>query len=292
MQRGIAVKARSAIMWLASRQVAASGQVAGVTAGGGLTAVGRHHGGWPASRRRPGAGAFGPSNTSRGTVGSSRQRNRGVDRAVRIVGRVPREVRVSAGGLKIAVPASRSQNPGWSPPGWPGQWVSGSWRMPGGSAPVDTVVMPGHQRDGTGPDARGPGAGGPVELVGDLDRPGAWMLLAGGVPQSHVDLDDPLHLELEYMRAAGAPDRPGGAGRRAAPRAASGRRWPDAGPLRGSDPARLAPAGGRGRAGGGQARPAAAAADSGSSPDPGRSPTHAPSRPPSRRRRCSRNAGG
>ena len=63
--------------------------------------------------------------------------------------------------------------------------------------------MPGHQRDGTGPDAGRPGADGPVELVGDLDRPGAWMLLAGGVPQSHVDLDDPLHLELEYMRRLG-----------------------------------------------------------------------------------------
>jgi len=68
--------------------------------------------------------------------------------------------------------------------------------------------MPSHQRDGAGPDADGPiaggpGAGGPVELVGDLDRPGAWMLLADGVPQSHVDLDDPLHLELEYMRRLG-----------------------------------------------------------------------------------------
>jgi spermidine synthase len=29
------------------------------------------------------------------------------------------------------------------------------------------------------------------------------MLLADGVPQSHVDLDDPLHLELEYMRRLG-----------------------------------------------------------------------------------------
>src|SRR5262249_17431608 len=45
--------------------------------------------------------------------------------------------------------------------------------------------------------------GGPVERVGDLDRPGAWMLLAGGVPQSHVDLGDPRHLELEYMRRLG-----------------------------------------------------------------------------------------
>ena len=63
--------------------------------------------------------------------------------------------------------------------------------------------MPGHQRDGAGPDADGPGAGGAVEIVGDLDRPGAWMLLTGGVPQSHVDLDDPLHLEFEYMRWLG-----------------------------------------------------------------------------------------
>jgi len=63
--------------------------------------------------------------------------------------------------------------------------------------------MPGHQRDGTGPEAGGPGAGGPVELVGDLDRPGAWTLLVGGVPQSHVDLEDPRHLELEYMRRLG-----------------------------------------------------------------------------------------
>jgi spermidine synthase len=29
------------------------------------------------------------------------------------------------------------------------------------------------------------------------------MLLAGGVPQSHVDLDEPRHLELEYMRRLG-----------------------------------------------------------------------------------------
>jgi spermidine synthase len=42
-----------------------------------------------------------------------------------------------------------------------------------------------------------------VELLGDLDRPRAWVLLASGVPQSHVDLDDPRHLELEYMRWLG-----------------------------------------------------------------------------------------
>jgi spermidine synthase len=42
-----------------------------------------------------------------------------------------------------------------------------------------------------------------VELLADLDRPGGWMLLVDGIPQSHVDLDDPRHLELEYMRRLG-----------------------------------------------------------------------------------------
>jgi spermidine synthase len=42
-----------------------------------------------------------------------------------------------------------------------------------------------------------------VELLGDLDRPRAWMLLVDGTPQSHVDLDDPEHLEFEYMRRLG-----------------------------------------------------------------------------------------
>ena len=68
--------------------------------------------------------------------------------------------------------------------------------------------MPGQQRgasrpDHAQPDHGQPGADGPVELLGDLDRPRAWMLLTGGVPQSHVDLDDPRHLELEYMRRLG-----------------------------------------------------------------------------------------
>jgi spermidine synthase len=42
-----------------------------------------------------------------------------------------------------------------------------------------------------------------VELLGDLDRPRAWMLLVDGTPQSHVDLDDPEHLEFEYVRRLG-----------------------------------------------------------------------------------------
>jgi len=42
-----------------------------------------------------------------------------------------------------------------------------------------------------------------VELLRDADRPNAWMLLIDGVPQSHVDLDDPLYLDFEYVRRIG-----------------------------------------------------------------------------------------
>ena len=63
--------------------------------------------------------------------------------------------------------------------------------------------MPNRQRDGAAPGGARPGVAGRVELLGDLDRPRAWMLLVDGVPQSHVDLDDPRHLELEYMRRLG-----------------------------------------------------------------------------------------
>ena len=63
--------------------------------------------------------------------------------------------------------------------------------------------MPAEQHSRNGPSARRPATDGPAELLADLDRPRAWMLLVGGVPQSHVDLDDPRHLELEYMRRLG-----------------------------------------------------------------------------------------
>jgi spermidine synthase len=69
-----------------------------------------------------------------------------------------------------------------------------------GQRPTGTAA---HGRGEPGPDGGQPAAGGQVELVGDLDRPRARMLLVGGVPQSHVDLDDPRHLELEYMRRLG-----------------------------------------------------------------------------------------
>jgi spermidine synthase len=45
--------------------------------------------------------------------------------------------------------------------------------------------------------------GGTAELLGDADRDGSWVLLVAGTPQSHVDLDDPSHLEFEYVRRMG-----------------------------------------------------------------------------------------
>jgi SAM-dependent methyltransferase len=46
-------------------------------------------------------------------------------------------------------------------------------------------------------------AGGIAELLADADRDRSWMLLVNGTPQSHVDLDDPMHLEFEYVRRIG-----------------------------------------------------------------------------------------
>ena len=53
------------------------------------------------------------------------------------------------------------------------------------------------------PDADAPGGGGTVELLHDAERPGAWTLLIDGILQSEVDLGDPRHLEIEYMRRLG-----------------------------------------------------------------------------------------
>src|SRR4051812_36366852 len=44
---------------------------------------------------------------------------------------------------------------------------------------------------------------GTAELLGDADRDGSWMLLVDDTPQSHVDLEDPTHLEFEYVRRMG-----------------------------------------------------------------------------------------
>ncbi|MHB2021817.1 MAG: spermidine synthase [Mycobacteriales bacterium] len=43
-----------------------------------------------------------------------------------------------------------------------------------------------------------------LELIRDLDRPRAYLLKVDGVSQSYVDLDNPTHLEFEYMRLLGA----------------------------------------------------------------------------------------
>lgn len=45
---------------------------------------------------------------------------------------------------------------------------------------------------------------GRAELLRDPDRPRSFTLLVNGAPQSHVDLDDPAHLEFEYVRRMAA----------------------------------------------------------------------------------------
>ncbi|PWW22646.1 spermine/spermidine synthase [Geodermatophilus normandii] len=45
--------------------------------------------------------------------------------------------------------------------------------------------------------------GGTAELLGDADRDGSWVLMVDSTPQSHVDLDEPTHLEFEYVRRMG-----------------------------------------------------------------------------------------
>ena len=44
---------------------------------------------------------------------------------------------------------------------------------------------------------------GEAELLGDADREHGWWLSVDGVPQSYVQLDDPAHLEFEYVRMLG-----------------------------------------------------------------------------------------
>lgn len=50
---------------------------------------------------------------------------------------------------------------------------------------------------------RFPVSSGEVELLRDADRPGGWVLMMNGVPQSFVDLDDPTYLDFEYVRLMG-----------------------------------------------------------------------------------------
>ncbi|MEV7086296.1 fused MFS/spermidine synthase [Streptomyces sp. NPDC093085] len=41
---------------------------------------------------------------------------------------------------------------------------------------------------------------GTAKLLPDVDRARAWLLTVDGAPQSYVDLDEPRHLEFEYIR--------------------------------------------------------------------------------------------
>ena len=63
--------------------------------------------------------------------------------------------------------------------------------------------MPHRQQARTGLAVQADVASGVAELVADADRPRAWTLRVDGIPQSHVDLDDPEYLEFEYMRRLG-----------------------------------------------------------------------------------------
>ncbi|MGN6473763.1 MAG: spermidine synthase [Mycobacteriales bacterium] len=42
-----------------------------------------------------------------------------------------------------------------------------------------------------------------LELLQDAERPAGWWLLVGGSEQSFVDIDDPSHLEFEYVQMIG-----------------------------------------------------------------------------------------
>ncbi|MDF6022423.1 fused MFS/spermidine synthase [Streptomyces sp. JH34] len=44
---------------------------------------------------------------------------------------------------------------------------------------------------------------GTARLMPDVDRERAWLLTVDGAPQSYVDLDEPEHLEFEYVRRLG-----------------------------------------------------------------------------------------
>lgn len=44
---------------------------------------------------------------------------------------------------------------------------------------------------------------GTAKLMPDVDRERAWLLTVDGAPQSYVDLDEPTHLEFEYVRRLG-----------------------------------------------------------------------------------------
>ncbi|MFG2665643.1 spermidine synthase [Streptomyces sp. NPDC048387] len=58
-------------------------------------------------------------------------------------------------------------------------------------------------RRGVAEPVEAPVGGGLAELSPDRERARAWTLLIDGAPQSHVDLDDPGHLDFAYQRRIG-----------------------------------------------------------------------------------------
>jgi spermidine synthase len=116
----------------------------------------------------------------------------------------------SAGAASVPRGAGSVPGGAGSVPGGAGSVPGGAGSVPGGAGSVPGGA--GSALDGVasvpcGGDSFPAGAGrvpdNLIEFLGDLDRPRAWMLLVGGVPQSHVDLDDPRYLEFEYMRRLG-----------------------------------------------------------------------------------------
>lgn len=63
--------------------------------------------------------------------------------------------------------------------------------------------MPHRQLRSGGPVIRQAAGARVFELAGDPGRASGWTLLVDGIPQSHVDLADPEHLEFEYVRRLG-----------------------------------------------------------------------------------------
>jgi hypothetical protein len=84
---------------------------------------------------------------------------------------------------------------------------------PEGSGPAagrDRAALGGAEPGGADPGGADPGGADPggadpggAALASTPGRGRAWTLLVDGTPQSHVDLDDPLYLEFEYMRWLG-----------------------------------------------------------------------------------------
>jgi hypothetical protein len=68
--------------------------------------------------------------------------------------------------------------------------------------PIASIFVSRTRKTGPAP-GRHPVRFGTAELARDADRGNAWLLSVDGVAQSYVDLDDPAHLEFDYVRRFG-----------------------------------------------------------------------------------------